>query len=77
VSVLDHGNTLANKQDDKWTTHRPGATLLSGYVLRIVIDRFGQVWVGTFDGGLSVYSTVDFQQVYFPLITIPYSAIQP
>lgn len=77
VSVLDHGNTLTNKADDKWTTHRPGTTLLSGYVLRIMVDRFGQVWVGTFDGGLSVYSTTDFQQVYFPIISFPDTAVQP
>jgi ligand-binding sensor domain-containing protein len=68
VSVLDYGGTLADKGDDVWTTHEGGDTLLSGNIEAITVDDWGQVWVGTFGGGASVYSTVGIGRVYLPLL---------
>lgn len=68
VSVLDYGGTLTNKSDDVWTTYRGGETLLSGNIRAIIIDECGQVWLGTFGGGASVYSTVEIRRVYLPVV---------
>jgi ligand-binding sensor domain-containing protein len=72
ISVLDHKGTLTDKSDDSWTAYQPGAPLLSGYIQTITVDGWGQVWVGAFGGGLSVYSTVTFQQLHLPIIRQPY-----
>jgi len=68
VSVLDHKGTLANKSDYVWTTYAGGTPLLSGNILAITFDRWGQTWLGTLGGGASVYSTVQVRQIYLPLV---------
>jgi ligand-binding sensor domain-containing protein len=68
VSVLDYAGTLKDKGDDSWTTYEGGGTLLSGNIRDIELDRWGQVWLGTFGGGGSVHSTVDFRRVYLPVV---------
>ncbi len=68
ISVLDTAGTIADKSDDQWTTFPAEAPLLSGYIRAISVDANGQIWVGTFGGGLSLYSTVEFQHNYLPLM---------
>lgn len=68
ISVLDTAGTIADKSDDQWTTVPAETPLLSGYIRAITVDANGQIWVGTFGGGLSLYSTVDFQHNYLPLM---------
>jgi len=68
VSVLDYAGTLTDKGDDVWTTYRGGEVLLSGNIEAVTIDAWGQVWLGTFGGGASVYSTVEARRVYLPLL---------
>ena len=67
VSVLDYAGTLTDKSDDVWTTYKSGETLLSGNIEAIIVDAWGQVWLGTFGGGASVYSTVEIRRVYLPV----------
>jgi ligand-binding sensor domain-containing protein len=71
ISVLDTAGTLADKGDDHWRTYPPGQPLLTGYIKSITVDRWGQVWIGTLGGGLSLYSTVGFQNNYLPLVSTP------
>jgi two-component system sensor histidine kinase ChiS len=68
VSVLDYGDTLNDKNDDTWTTYKGGEALLSSNIEAIAVDGWGQIWLGAFGGGASVYSTVEFQRVYLPVI---------
>lgn len=68
VSVLDYAGTLTNKSDDIWTTYKGGEALLSSNVEAITVDKWGQVWLGTFGGGASVYSTVEIRRVYLPVV---------
>jgi ligand-binding sensor domain-containing protein len=71
ISVLNYGATIQDKSDDVWTNYLPGAPLLSGYIQTLTVDRWGQIWVGTFGGGLSIYSTVVFHHGYLPLLYTP------
>lgn len=66
VSVLDYASTLSDKNDDAWTTYKGGETLLSSNIEAITVDDWGQIWLGTFGGGASVYSTIG--RVYLPLV---------
>ncbi len=68
ISVLNSGGTIADKSDDQWRTFPAEAPLLSGYIRAITVDPYGEIWVGTFGGGLSLYSTVEFQYNYLPLM---------
>ena len=67
VSVLDAQGTPTDKTDDQWTTYAGPAVLPSGYVRTIGEDTFGQMWVGTFGGGVSVYSDVEFTRSLMPI----------
>lgn len=73
ISVLDHKGTVADKSDDLWTTYAPSPVLPTGYVQALMTDRWGQLWVGNFGGGLSVYSNAEFKRLYMPFIRVPYS----
>lgn len=68
ASVLSYGGTLTDKSDDVWTVHQGGEELLSGNIEVITVDSWGQVWLGTFGGGASVYSTVEIRRLYLPEI---------
>jgi len=68
ISLLNYAGTLGDKADDSWTTYKPGETLPSGNIRTIMVDSWGQIWVGMFGGGASVYSTQTFSQLYLPLI---------
>lgn len=68
VSVLNYKGTLTEKGDDSWSTYTGGGTLQSGNINTLTLDRWGQVWIGTFGGGASLYSTVEFKRVFLPLI---------
>ena len=69
VSVLDYVGTLMDKSDDVWTTYSGGDPLLSSNINAITVDDWGQVWLGTLGGGASVYSPLEFRQVYLPAIS--------
>ena len=72
ISVLSTAGTISDKRDDAWITFPAEAPLRNGYIRTITVDAAGQIWVGTFGGGLSLYSTVEFQQVYLPIIQPSY-----
>jgi len=68
VSVLNYNASLANKADDAWANHSTGNNALaSASVTASMQDRWGQIWIGTFGGGASVYSTVLFKQRWLPV----------
>ena len=54
MSVLDHGGTPFYKGDDTWTTFTTADGLASKWVEAIAADNGGQLWFGTWDGGVSV-----------------------
>jgi len=68
VSVLDHRGSIANKSDDLWTTYPSSQTLLSGNIRTIHMDYWGQVWIGTFGGGASIYSDARLSQLFLPSV---------
>ena len=72
ISILNTAGTVIEKSDDSWETLLVGDQLLSGYIRSIVVDSVGQVWIGSYDSGLSVYSNFEFHQLYLPVIRNPY-----
>ena len=68
ISVLDHGGTLGDKGDDTWTTYAAGVALPSGYIRALAVDRWGQLWVGSFGAGASVKSDVQFSRALLPYV---------
>jgi ligand-binding sensor domain-containing protein len=77
VSVLDSHGTPLDKGDDQWTTYRSDDVLLSDSVRAIAFDDLGQAWIGSFGGGLTVYSTFKFERSFFPLISGPEATPTP
>lgn len=76
VGVLDYGGTLADKSDDRWLTYRGGETLLSGHIRALATDMWGQMWVGSFGGGVDVHSTVDLHKLHLPFV-IDHNSLSP
>jgi ligand-binding sensor domain-containing protein len=68
ASVLDYRNSIGNKSDDLWLTYAGGQPMLSGNVRAISVDLWGQVWIGTFGGGATVYSEAQLSQLFLPAI---------
>ncbi|BCX04602.1 MAG: hypothetical protein KatS3mg053_2540 [Candidatus Roseilinea sp.] len=69
VSALNYNASLSNKADDAWVTYSTGnGALASTSVTVLMQDRWGQIWVGTFGGGASIYSGVSFKQNSLPMI---------
>ena len=66
--MLDHGGTLGDKGDDTWTTYAAGVALPSGYIRALAVDRWGQLWVGSFGAGASVKSDVQFSRALLPYV---------
>jgi hypothetical protein len=46
-------------------------------VRAIAFDDLGQAWIGSFGGGLTVYSTFKFERSFFPLISGPEATPTP
>lgn len=68
VSILDHRGTISNKSDDIWVTYPSSQTLLSGNIRALHVDYWGQVWIGTFGGGASVFSDAKLSQLFLPSV---------
>jgi ligand-binding sensor domain-containing protein len=68
VSILNLNGTPTSKGDDAWTTHAAGSDLRSGNIVAFNRDRWGQIWIGTFGGGASVQSFVQFRRVVLPIV---------
>ncbi len=77
VGVLDSHDTPLDKSDDQWTTYRSDDVLLSDSVRAIAFDDLGQLWIGSFGGGLTVYSTFTFERSFFPVIIGPEATPTP
>jgi ligand-binding sensor domain-containing protein len=54
VSVLDHGGTPFDKDDDVWATFTTADGLADNDVRAIVVHGAGRLWFGTYGGGVSV-----------------------
>jgi len=54
VSVLDHGGSPFDKEDDTWTTFTTADGLADGYVRAIAVDGGNRLWFGTYSDGVSV-----------------------
>jgi ligand-binding sensor domain-containing protein len=54
VSVLDHGGTPLDKNDDTWTTFTESDGLADNIVYAVAVHGGGWLWFGTYGGGVSV-----------------------